>query len=233
MSAIWSRGRHFRVQDIDINRTTYDSGISATFDQETFAGSGQFQKYTYYGHISEILAIGYQSFELYILDVKWYQAVIGGSRPSIKVAQNGFVVVDSRRLWSNCTDTFVLPDQCDQVCYHPVHGDLNWLYVVDVAPRATQVFDNENTLTPMNERDISISKHEGQDYEEDMVASEEHYNDLSSTDSESSPSSGFSHSNSIQEGIGINVAKIEEETTSQSTIGLTLEFCLELDAEDM
>ena len=89
------------MQDIDINYTTYDSGVSATFDQEIVAGSGEFQKYTYYGHISEILAIGYHSFELYILDVKWYQAVTRGPRPSIKVAQNGFVVVDSSHLSTN------------------------------------------------------------------------------------------------------------------------------------
>ena len=58
--------------------------------KKQFAGSGLFQKYTYYGHISKILAIGYRSFELYILDVKWYQSVMtGGQRPSIKVAQNG------------------------------------------------------------------------------------------------------------------------------------------------
>ena len=65
------------MQSIDGSRTTYDSGVLATFDQETVAGSGQFQKYTYYGHISEILTIGYCSFELYILDSKWYQVVIG------------------------------------------------------------------------------------------------------------------------------------------------------------
>ena len=107
------------MQHIDINRTTYDSGVSATFDQETVAGSGQFQKYTYYGHINKILAIGYRSFELYILDVTCYQSVTGGQRPSIKVAQNGFVVVDSRRLWLDRRDTFVFFYQCDQVFYHP------------------------------------------------------------------------------------------------------------------
>ena len=32
-----------------------------------------------------------------------------------------------------------------------------------------------------------------------------------------------------EEGIDINVAGIEEETTSQSAIGLTLEVCLEID----
>ena len=72
---IWSWGWHFWVQDIDVNCTTFDSGVSATFDQETIAGSGAFQKYTYYGHISEILTIGYCSFELFIRSIKWYQAV--------------------------------------------------------------------------------------------------------------------------------------------------------------
>ena len=112
--------------------------------------------------------------------MKWYQAVTEGPRPSIKVAQNGFVVVDSRRLCSNRIDTFVFLDQCDQIFYHLVHGDQNWLYVVDVAPCATQVFDNANILTPINETNIILTKHEGRDYEDDMVALEEDYNDLSS-----------------------------------------------------
>ena len=57
-----------------------------------------------------------------------------------------------------------LSDQCDQVFYHPVHGDQNWLYVVDVAPRAaTQVFDNANILTPMDETNLRLREHEGQD----------------------------------------------------------------------
>ena len=65
------------MQGIDVNCTTYDSGVLATFDQETIARSGKFKKHTYYGHISEILEIGYCSFELYILDVKWYQVMTG------------------------------------------------------------------------------------------------------------------------------------------------------------
>ena len=96
---------------------TYDRCVSATFNQETFARSGQVEKFTYYGHISQILQIGYRSFELNILDVKWYQFVKGGQRPPIKVAQNGFVVGDSTHIWSNRSDTFVFPDQCDQVTY--------------------------------------------------------------------------------------------------------------------
>ena len=89
--------------------------MCATFDQEINAGSGQLEKFTYYGHIQDILGVSYCSFELHILDVAWYKVVKGGHRPSMKVAQNGFVVVDSKRLWTNRSDTFVFPDQCDQV----------------------------------------------------------------------------------------------------------------------
>ena len=67
------------------------------------------------------------------------------------MAQNGFVVVDSRHLWLNLTNTFVFLDQCDQVFYHPMHGDENWLYVIDVAPHATPIFENANMLTAMDE----------------------------------------------------------------------------------
>ena len=33
--AIWSRGRHFRVERIDNKRTTFDCGVKASFMQET------------------------------------------------------------------------------------------------------------------------------------------------------------------------------------------------------
>ena len=139
--------------------------------------------------------------------------------------------MESRRLWLDRRDTFVFPDQCDQVFYHPVHGDLNWLYVIDVTPRTTRFFDHANALTLMDETDRSTRDHEGRDFEEDTVASEEDYNDLSSTDSDSLSSSGFSDLNNIPE--DINVADVDEETTSQSTIGLDLEVNLEIDAEHM
>ena len=73
------------------------------------------EKFTYYGHIHHILGVSYRSFEIHILDVAWYEVVKGGHRPSIKVAHNGFVVVDTKQLWTNRSDTFVFPDQCDQV----------------------------------------------------------------------------------------------------------------------
>ena len=63
------------------------------------------------------------------------------------MTQSGFVVVESRCLWLNPIDTFVFPYQCDRVFYHLVHGDENWLYVIDVAPCSTPIFDNANTLT--------------------------------------------------------------------------------------
>ena len=132
-----------------------------------------------------------------------------------------FCCGDSRCLWLDHRDNFVFLNQCDQVFYRSVHGYLDWLYVIDVTPRTTRVFDHANALTSMNETDRSLRDHEGQDIEEDTTASEEDYNDLSLTDSNSSSSSGFSDLNNIPK--DINVADVDEETTSQSIIGVDLE----------
>ena len=70
----------------------------ATFNQETIAGSGLLQEFTYYGHIHQILGIGFQYFDLHIFDVEWFQVEKGGLCPSIKVALNSFVIMDSKRL---------------------------------------------------------------------------------------------------------------------------------------
>ena len=112
-----------------------------------------------------------------------------------------------------------------------MHGDENWLYVIDVAPCATPIFENANMQIAMDQTKRSMIEYKDQDYKEDMVVLEEDYNDLSSTKSNSSSSSGDSPFNSIQE--GIYVVNIDGETTSQCTIGLTFECCLEIDAEDV
>ena len=45
------------------------------------------------------------------------------------------------------------------------------MYVIDVTPHATPVFDHANTLTAMDETERIMTEYEGLNYEEDMVAS--------------------------------------------------------------
>ena len=116
--ALWSHGRHFRVQRIDQNRQTFDSGVMASFEQEIHDGLNgdvQLSKVEYCGRIQNILQVDYRSFQMFLLDVQWFKAVTQGRNPTIQRDASGFVAIDSTKLWRNTSDTFVLAETCEQV----------------------------------------------------------------------------------------------------------------------
>ena len=69
-NALWSRASHFRVEKIDKNRTTYDCGVMATFDQDVSNNSSIELHLDYYGLVQDILEVNYRIFSHFILDVK-------------------------------------------------------------------------------------------------------------------------------------------------------------------
>lgn len=119
--ALWSYGRHFRVHRIDHKRQTCDSGVMASFQQEiqtSHNGEVQVKNIEYCGIIQSILEVDFRSFQMFLLDVQWFKAVTQGRNPTIQRDASGFVSINSARLWTNRTDTFVLAETCEQVKYH-------------------------------------------------------------------------------------------------------------------
>ena len=176
------------------------------------------------------MGIGYRSFDLHILDVKWYESVREGQRPSIKEAQNGFVVVDARRLWTNHEDTFVFPEQCDQVFYYPMHGDGNWMYVIDVAPRAARVVEPTNNLEPMNEVDRILDAADEHSDEGGSAMGDDSNAKISMSSESSSSDLGFLESSDVGEA---DLYVLDDETSSQSTIGFTLEVVVDIEPQNV
>ncbi|MCO5603700.1 hypothetical protein L7F22_057851 [Adiantum nelumboides] len=172
---------------------------------------------------------GFRSFDIHILDVKWYATVTGGQRPSIKVAQNGFVVVDSIRLWTNQDDTFVFPNQRDQVFYYPMHGDTNWKYVIDVAPRATRVLQSTQELSTIDDVNRILDDNDDDTFEKGGSFSNAKL-EYSSTSTDGSASES---KNSFLNAFELDTNTDEIDTFSHSSIGLNLEIVLEIDHEDL
>ncbi|MCO5584218.1 hypothetical protein L7F22_038142 [Adiantum nelumboides] len=158
-----------------------------------------------------------------------WEAVTGGQRPSIKVAQNGFVVVDSTRLWTNQDDTFVFPNQCDQVFYYPMHGDTNWKYVIDVAPRATRVLQSTQELSTIDDVNRILDDNDDDTSEEGGSFSDAklEYSSTSTDGSASEPENSFLNA------FELDTNTDEIDTFSHSSIGLNLEIVLEIDHEDL
>ena len=77
-----------------------------------------------------------------------------------------------------------------QVFYYPMHGQSNWMYVIDVAPRTHQVLQDMDDLTSIDEinrilHDVDVSStKEGLSIEEEIS----YYNSASTDGSSSSES---------------------------------------------
>ncbi|MCO5577427.1 hypothetical protein L7F22_031259 [Adiantum nelumboides] len=162
-------------------------------------------------------------------DARDTTTVTGGQRPSIKVAQNGFVVVDSTRLWKNQDDTFVFPNQCDQVFYYPMHGDTNWKYVIDVAPHATRVLQSTQELSTIDDVNRILDDNDDDTFEEGGSFSDAEL-EYSST---STDGSAFESENSFLNAFELDTNTDEIDTFSHTSIGLNLEIVLKIDHEDL
>lgn len=100
---MWSMGRHFRTRNIDERRTTNDCGIMGNFDTST-------EEARYCGTIERILKLDFRTFQKYVFECKWFANV------SMQ-HENGLYMVDSTQIHSGKNDNFILPSNCEQVCY--------------------------------------------------------------------------------------------------------------------
>ena len=90
----------------------------ASFEQEIHGLDGEVQlsKVEYCGRIQTILQVDYRIFQMFLLDVQWFKVVTQGRNPTVQRDVFGFVAIDSTKLWTNTSDTFVLAKTCEKVC---------------------------------------------------------------------------------------------------------------------
>ena len=74
--AMWRNGCKFRIKQLDENRKTSDSGITAIFEVTNVSSRRdkhpQESKNKYYGYLDDIIECEFNSFKLVMFDVKWY-----------------------------------------------------------------------------------------------------------------------------------------------------------------
>ena len=116
-NAIWSHGRHFRVEKIDKKWLTSDCGVMASFSQDSRASARDLNlinaKLDYVGNIINILKENFRIFDFFILDVQWFKVVCRGPQAIVRRDASGFFQIDSTKLWMDQSDTFVLPQHCE------------------------------------------------------------------------------------------------------------------------
>ncbi|MCO5586506.1 hypothetical protein L7F22_040446 [Adiantum nelumboides] len=119
---------------------------------------------------------------------------------------------------------------CDwHVFYYPMHGDTNWKYVIDVAPRATRVLQSTQELSTIDDVNRILDDNDDDTSEEGGSFSDAEL-EYSSTSTDGSASES---ENSFLNAFELDTNTDEIDTFSHSSIGLNLEIVLEIDHEDL
>ena len=107
------------MDHIDSKRATFDCGIIANFIQDNWASALDTNllssQLDYYGTTHDIIEVGFRCFTIFILDVKWFKTIYNGPNATVRRDASGFFDIDSTKWWTNESDTFVLPQHCEQV----------------------------------------------------------------------------------------------------------------------
>lgn len=154
--AIWSRGHHFRVEQIDNKRTTFDCGVMASFMQETRSsasnenGEATVDMLDYCGTLQDIIKVGFRKFDIFFFDVKWFKVVTQGPQVTVHKDKSGFLQVDRTKIWTDQRDTFVLPEHGEKVIFKEDLTDRRWLFVIQIDPRGRQIYEDVGNIEGEN-----------------------------------------------------------------------------------
>ena len=107
------------MEKIDRRRTTFDCGAMANFLQDSRASANDTSNLTsmldYCGTIQDIIKVGFRQFSMFIFDVQWFKVICNGPNARVRRDPSGFFAIESTKLWMDVRDTFVLPQQCEEV----------------------------------------------------------------------------------------------------------------------
>jgi len=107
------------VENIDKKRLTSDCGVTTCFSQDSRESARDINiinvELDYVRNIVNILKVNFRIFHFIILDVQWFRVVCRGPQGTIRQDASGFFQIDSTKLWNDQSDTFVMPQHCEQV----------------------------------------------------------------------------------------------------------------------
>ena len=117
-----------------------DCGVKATFKQDIHQDTGGdsttiSDHLVYFGTIQDIIKVNFRRFSTFIFDVKWFKVITQGLQPTVRRSKSGFVQIDSTKVWTDQTDTFVLPEHCEQIVFKADPREPKWLFIIEVSPR--------------------------------------------------------------------------------------------------
>ena len=103
-------GNHFCIRAAEMDLTTCDSGVAATFSQSCCASirdrNMKIADLEYIGWIDEILGIDYGNFKIILLYCTWVQVTTIGAKATMKQDEYGFTLLKVDRIIPYSVDSF-------------------------------------------------------------------------------------------------------------------------------
>lgn len=166
-SAMWSQGRHFRIQDLDERKkVTQDCGVMVQFTMD-FRSSRHDQNVVtatvpYYGKLEEIVVLTYNSYtvmEVVLFKCRWFKSNLRGVNATLLEDESGFTRLRTsasstlRQDWAT-SDPFAFPHQVEQCFYLPYPLDPEeWSIVIPYTPRSRAVVQEKSEVILVEEID--------------------------------------------------------------------------------
>jgi hypothetical protein len=141
--SMYAYGNHILVRGAEVDLSTCDSGVAATFLQACRASRKDHNhreaNVEYVGWVEEIIGANYRKFELLLLYCKWIQAMWSGPRATVKRDEYGFTLVKFDRTIPYSADLFEFPLHAQQVFFVDDVAHPGWKVVLRKEPRSTRV----------------------------------------------------------------------------------------------
>jgi hypothetical protein len=141
--AMYAYGNPIRVRSAEVDMSTCDSGVAATFLQSCRSSSSdrnmRIANLEYVGWVDEIISVDYGKFEVVVLYCTWAQANKRGARATMKCDEYGFTLFRFDRLIPYSADSFAFPLHVQQVFYVDDEDNNGWKIVLRRQPRGARV----------------------------------------------------------------------------------------------
>ena len=138
--AMWCNGHKFHIKKLDETRKPYDSGITTIFHVTNVSSSRDRHpretENEYYGYLDDIIECDFNSFKLFLFDVKWYRLLLHGGDKERTIIQHANVFSMIKTIvFENKNDRYVFPSQCERGFYSKVPSKRDWSFAVRYDPR--------------------------------------------------------------------------------------------------
>ena len=141
--SMWAFGNHVRVQGVETELRTCDSGIATTFHRPCRSGAGDinhvYADIEYVGNVQEIVELNYGGLCVVVLICSWVHANYRGNSATVKKDQWGFSIANFERMIPLGPESFAFPMHINQVFFCDSEEEPGWKVILRKEVRGRRV----------------------------------------------------------------------------------------------